>query len=120
MGAYAVVVMLAGLVNVPIQSRSKCPNASNPFHTTCTEACMQKISNLGKKKTEDKSLGFKSVVSKKEEKMENCKYASNPYHRCAETCIQKINAGTKKSKGGSAGLNFFFFLLVCPSPNLHI
>jgi len=37
-----------------------------------------------------------------------CKYASNPYHNCTETCIQRINAGEKKIERKISG---FFSIL---------
>jgi len=40
----------------------QCPNASNPFHTTCSETCMQRISNMGKKQTEAKVSGSSSSM----------------------------------------------------------
>lgn len=37
-----------------------------------------------------------------------CPNASNPYHRCGERCLQKINAGNKPSSGLNSLMNMLF------------
>ncbi|CAL9200645.1 unnamed protein product [Musa hybrid cultivar] len=82
----------------------RCVNASNPYHV-CAEYCFQKMKEM--KQTE----GGKAVVAAHNERREglkidvreglkidvregvhpSCINASNPYHKCAEYCFEKIN-----------------------------
>ncbi|PKA52174.1 hypothetical protein AXF42_Ash014111 [Apostasia shenzhenica] len=72
----------------------ECKNASNPFHV-CAEYCFQKAPESDhpgqvakfkklKEKKNEFSIGDRTGVNP------HCKYASNPFHRCAEYCFQNL------------------------------
>ncbi|XP_044508754.1 uncharacterized protein LOC123227705 isoform X2 [Mangifera indica] len=85
-----------------------CVNASNPYHE-CGMYCLEKIAQgQGKKeKTKsDKDNGIKevAVTKKKDERRKvhpDCAKASNPYHECADYCMNRNGEllGVKKEPG---------------------
>ncbi|PKA66383.1 hypothetical protein AXF42_Ash007080 [Apostasia shenzhenica] len=71
-----------------------CVNASNPFHE-CANYCTRrspdgKISPKGAKLVNAGGSRRGSIVVERKDVDPRCVNASNPFHRCAEYCSQKI------------------------------
>ncbi|KAH0456315.1 hypothetical protein IEQ34_014222 [Dendrobium chrysotoxum] len=72
----------------------ECKYASNPYHV-CSEYCLQKAPErvqAGKAMNPKNLKERKKIVNTTERTgvNPNCRFASNPYHKCSEYCFQNV------------------------------
>ncbi|PKU85857.1 uncharacterized protein LOC110108351 isoform X1 [Dendrobium catenatum] len=99
------------LVRAADRVNPECKYASNPYHV-CSEYCLQKAPErvqAGQAMNPKNLKERKKIVNTTERTgvNPNCRFASNPYHKCSEYCFQNvaqrdISDGVIKSEGKKA------------------